>query len=267
MKCRRMLVWILAILLLGSISITAYAAGTNAQLHYVTDEAGLLTQEQKAELENRAAEISARYNLGVYIIVVENYRNYSNYSEIYDCCIDLYDRYQLGWGDDHAGTTLMLSMNGRDYALDFNSSRADYAFTESGRDQMENRFLSYFRSNDFYGGFREYLDCCEEYLEAAKSGNPVEYKTSKKDGLGIFSVIPGLIASLATGTAMAAPMRSAGTKHDANQYIVPGSLELRQQSDMFLHRTVSRRPRETNSGGSGSSHHSSGSHSGRSGKF
>ena len=51
--------------------------------------------------------------------------------------------------------------------------------------------------------------------------------------------------------------------------VIQGSLNLRRRSDMFLHRSVSRRPRQTESSGSsgGSHHYSSGSHSGRSGKF
>lgn len=264
-KLRKVCLCLMTVLLVFALSATAFAAGegTSAKLDYVTDAAGLLTSGQKAELEAKAGEISRRFGLGVYIIVVDDYRDYSGYRDIYDCCIDIYDSYQLGWGEDRAGTTLMLSMDERDYALDFNSSRADYAFTESGRDAMEERFLKYFRNNDFYGGFHEYLDCCEEYLLAAEKGKPVEIHT----GIGIFALIPGLIAALITGVCMTAPMRTAGEKREANQYAVPGSLQLRRQSDMFLHRTVTRRPRQTNSGGSGSTHHSSGSHSGRSGKF
>lgn len=267
-KLRKASLILLTVLLVFALSVTAFAAGegTSAQLDYVTDAAGLLTSGQKAELEAKAAEISRRFGLGVYIIVVDDYLDYSGYGDIYNCCIDIYDSYQLGWGEDRAGTTLMLSMNGRDYALDFNSSRADYAFTESGRDAMEERFLEYFRNNDFYGGFREYLDCCEEYLLAAENGKPVEIHT----GIGIFALIPGLIAAVITGAVLSAPMYSAGKKQEANQYVVAGSLQLHRQSDMFLHRTVTRRPRQTNSGGSGGSgsvHHSSGSHSGRSGKF
>ena len=84
------------------------------------------------------------------------------------------------------------------------------------------------------------------------------------------ALIPGAVAALLVGIFTIAPMHSAGVKQDADSYIVQGSLELRRRSDMFLHRSVSRRPRETQSSGNqsgGSHHYSSGSHSGRSGKF
>ena len=94
--------------------------------------------------------------------------------------------------------------------------------------------------------------------------------SADKDKLSpIFALIPGVIAALVVGIITCAPMRSAGVKRDADQYVIQGSLNLRRRSDMFLHRSVSRRPRQTQSSDSsgGSHHYSSGSHSGRSGKF
>lgn len=183
---------------------------------------------------------------------------------------------------------LLLSMEERDYNLDFYSSRANRIFTEAGRDQMEDRFLRYFRQDDFYGGFREYLSTCEEYLLAAQNGHPVgEGESSNAWGGGsaygdryyekekpspALALIPGGLAALLVGIFTSAPMRSARQKRDANQY-VQGRLNLRRRSDMFLNRTVTRSPRNTDSGGShgsGGSHshsYSSGGHSGRSGKF
>lgn len=282
MKTRRFVVCLLAVLVLVSLSVTAFAAqgDSNAKLAYVTDSCGLLTQDQTAALENRAKDISARFGFSIYILAVDDYSRYLQSGDIFDFSVDTYNRYDLGWGTDREGALLVLSMNDRDYCLHFNITR-NTAFTEAGRDWMESRFLSYFGNNDYYGGFAEYLDCCEEYLEAAVNGDPVgsnvEYNTEyiteeKSGGLGIFSAIPGAIAALFTGVAVKAPMRSAVRQTNANQYVTPGSLNLTQKSDQFLHRTVTRQPRQTNQnrssgGGSGSTHHVSGTHSGRSGKF
>lgn len=271
MKNRRFLGILLAVLLAASLAVTAFA--TEAQLDYVTDEAGLFTEAQREALEQRAAALSEQYEFGVYIVTLEDFKDYTNYSSIEKFAVSLYDEYKLGWGEDNAGVMLMLSMAERDYDLDFNSKRANTIFTEAGRDWMENRFLVYFRGNDFYSGFEEYLNTCQEYLEAAKNGQPVGQgmpSSADKEKLSpIFALIPGVIAALVAGIITCAPMHSAGVKRDADQYVVQGSLNLRRRSDMFLHRSVSRRPRQTQSSGSsgGSHHYSSGSHSGRSGKF
>lgn len=271
MKNRRFLGILLALLLASCLTVTAFAS--DAQLSHVTDQAGLFTDEQCQALEQRARAISEKYDFGVYIVTLEDFRDYTNSSNIEKFAVRFYDDYGLGYGEDRAGTMLMLSMAERDYDLDFNSKRANYIFTEAGRDWMENRFLVRFKGNDFYGGFTEYLNTCEEYLQAAQDGEPIGQGQPSSADEGKLSpaiaLIPGAIAALLAGIITCAPMRSARMKRDADQYVVRGSLNLRRRSDMFLHRSVSRRPRENqSSGNSGGSHHySSGSHSGRSGKF
>lgn len=275
MKRRYFAVLFALMLLVGCFAVSA--AATQAQLNYVTDEAGLFSASELTALENRAAEISEKYHFGVYIITLPDYRDYTTSSSVETCAMELYDDNDLGWDSDRAGAMLLLSMEERDYDLDFYSSRADRIFTEAGRDRMEDRFLRYFRQNDFYGGFREYLDTCEEYLLAAEEGHPVGEGESRYSGQDekaspALALIPGGLAALLVGIFTSAPMRSARQQRDANQY-VQGRLNLRRRSDMFLNRTVTRRPRNTDTGnshGSGGSHshsYSSGGHSGRSGKF
>ena len=269
MKNRRFFSLMLALLLSACFAVTAFAAPTD----HVTDEAGLFTDEQRQALEQRAAAISEEYDFGVYIVTLEDFQDYTNSSNIEKFAVRYYDDHEFGFGEDRGGTMLMLSMAQRDYDLDFNSKRANTIFTEAGRDWMENRFLLHFRGDDYYSGFSEYLNTCEEYLEAARDGEPVgQGMRSSADDQKLspaIALIPGAIAALLVGLLTSAPMHSAGVKRDADQYMVRGSLNLLRRSDMFLHRSVSRRPRQTqSSGGSGGSHHySSGSHSGRSGKF
>lgn len=274
MKNRRFLGFVTVLLLIACLTATAFASPTD----HVTDGAGLFTDAQRQALEQRAAAISAEYDFGVYIVTLEDFKDYTSSSNIEKFAVRYYDDNEFGFGDDRAGTMLMLSMAERDYDLDFNSKRADTIFTEAGRDWMENRFLLHFRGNDFYSGFNEYLNTCEEYLEAARNGEPVGQgmpsSADEEKPSPAIALIPGAIAALLVGILTSAPMHSAGIKRDADQYMVRGSLNLRRRSDMFLHRSVSRRLRQTQSSGShrshssgGSHHYSSGSHSGRSGKF
>lgn len=275
MKKRNLVSLILVLLIVNCFVISACAA-------HVTDDARLFSDQERAYLEQRAAEISEKYNFGVYIVTLDNYLNYHGSSNIEKFTMNYYDENGFGYGDDKAGTTLLLSMAERDYDLDFNSDRANEIFTYSGREQMKSRFLAYFRQNDFYGGFDEYLSTCEEYLQAAADGTPVGASDDVPDGywdnytdydnerLPLWiALIPGAIAAILAGVLTSIPMHSAKKKQDADVYRVPGSLDIRRRSDMFLHRSVTRTPRETeSSGSSGDSHnYSSGSHSGSSGKF
>ncbi len=283
MKTRRFLLWILALVLLLTVPMAAFAAAddSDAQLRYVTDASNLLTEEQEAALEARAQEISQEYEFSVYIIALDDYRVYSTQSDFWDASVEIYESYDLGWGEEKAGAFLMLSMQERDFCLHFNSDRADYAFTEAGRDKIEDRVVPYLRENDYYGGFNEYLNCCQEYLEAARNGSPIgegEHSRNESDPAVdtavniVFFCLPGLFAAAVTAVVLIVPMRSAGTKNQADDYAVPGSMRLNRQSDLFLRRTVTRTPRQkeqssASSGGSISTSHSTGSHSGRTGKF
>ena len=56
--------------------VPALAAGFDeAELYFVTDEAGLLSEQEWSDLEARAEEISLKYKCGVYIIAVDNFKN------------------------------------------------------------------------------------------------------------------------------------------------------------------------------------------------
>ncbi len=279
MKMRRFSLLLLALMLLVSLTVPAMAAegDSQAKLGHVSDTAGLLTADQKSALLSRANELSEEYSISIYIIAVQDYKKYSNQDNIEDACIDIFERYDLGWGENRDAATFLVSMEERDFNFDFNGDWAKFAFTQGGRDRLEDRVLPYLRENDYYGGFNEYLNVCQEFLEAASEGTPIgEGETSRNDAKGGFSILfflPGLFLAGVTAVVLVAPMHSAGIKTQADDYIVPGSMRLTRQSDHFLRRTVSRTPRQKesdhSSGGGGSVSHSysSGSHSGRSGKF
>lgn len=270
---RKLFVLSLLLVLLAALLVPAGAE----TLDNVTDDAGLLTGVQQQILESRAEEISGTYDLGIYVIAVDDFTRYSTKPEIYDAQVELFDHYGLGLGEDRAAAVFFISMETREFVFDFNGERAQYAFTEKGRDLMEDRVLPYIRDNDWYGAFNEFLDVCQEDLEAAQAGTPVGYgepsrNDSQEGGFSILFFVPGVLAAAVTGVVLVAPMRSAREKHQADDYAVPGSMQLTQKSDHFLRRTVTRTPRpkensSSSSGGSVSHSHSSGSHSGRSGRF
>lgn len=282
MQFKRIFGLALAAMLFFLLPVTAFATqdDSSAQLAYVTDTANLLTDDQQMALETRAEELSREYEFSIYIIAVTNYRNYSYETDFWDANVDIYKTYDLGWGSDKAGASLMVSTDERDFCLHFNSDRADYVFSEAGRDAIEDRIISYLRENDYYGAFNEYLNACQEYLEAAANGTPVaagqgsRNDAQQKRGFSLMFFLPGIFLAGVTAVVLVAPMRSAGVKSQADDYTVPGSMRLTRQSDHFLRRTVSRRPRQTENrpaqgggGGSFTTSHSSGSHSGRTGKY
>ena len=244
------------------VSVTA-AEQTGAQLRYVTDAAGLLSESENALLEKMAESVSQKYGIGVYIVTVEDYRDFHS-EGVYKATYTIYHQYTMGEGPNRDGIMLLLSMDDRDWAMFCYGSRCEYAFNSYGQEKLEKVFLDNFGENDWCGGFKDYIKECSVYLKKAASGKPVQASLF----IPILIVIGlSLLAAAVIVAVIWQKMENVSKKATANSYVVAG-LQLTEQTDHFTHKTTSSRKIERNSSGGGSSHsESGGGGSGRSGKF
>lgn len=101
------LVLLAAALLLFSLPVRA-SDFEDDSLYFVTDEAGLLTDEEWTALETRAEELSTEYACGIYVITVDDFRNYTTDEDVYEAAKSLYQEYRLGYGEEQSGTMRSL---------------------------------------------------------------------------------------------------------------------------------------------------------------
>ena len=267
MKKRVLLLALCLVLLCGVLPLRASADNWA----YVTDLAGLLSDDQLTALENQAAQVSETYQCGVYILTVDDYQNYFDGS-VYEFAKAIYREYDLGWGAGKDGELLVLSMADRDYALIAYGDFGNYAITDYGNSQLVNGFLDNFRSNDWYGGFADYVSMSGSFLRQARNGNPVDVSRSDSGpGFGTFLVILA-IACLISGVIclkMKGKLKTAVEKSEATAYIANNGVLLTTQLDQFTHTTVERVALNDDSdrGGGGGTTVDSGGFSGSSGKF
>ena len=274
MKKRFVLAMILCITLCLAFGGAAYASSGGNSLGYVNDAVGLLSLEEQQELETTAAQLAERYGCGVYVIIVDDYTDYTNGS-IEDFSEAMYDYYGLGLGDDRNCLLLSLSMSERDYDLDAHGSIGNYAFTDYGKKTLANEFIDDFRYDNWFDGFRDYMSTAGQYLEAAENGTPVDdYSDDEVDpavsageDILFIVVIPCLI-SLAVCGIFAAQMKTARRQTGARGYISHGGVDMRVTQDQFLYHTETRQPipQNDNNSGGGTTVNSAG-HSHSSGKF
>ena len=267
MKKKSILSLLMALCLVLSLGGAALASG-EMTLPYVTDAAGLLTQEEVLALEEQAEQIAEDYGCAPYILVVENFRDYEDTYDAFEAGMNLYERWELGYGPEKNGLLLMLSMAERDYALVTYGSVSHRAFTDYGQDYLCEQFLDNFRNDDWAGGFRDYLDTGAWLLEQAKNGTPYDVDTAPKGFNPLIIVIP-LALALAVCLALTAQMKTANRKTEARDYMVPNGVEMRVVQDFFTHRTVTRQviQQNENKGGGGGTTVNSRGFSGKSGKF
>ena len=257
---------IVLLALMLALAIPAQAA----QLDNITDSAMLLDESQWQQLEQQAREISQQYGVGVYVITVDDYRNYTN-GDIYNAADAFYFDYDLGLGDDRDGILLLLSMAERDYLLIAYGGQAKYAFNESGREKLVDYFLDDFGSDYWYEGFADYLTWSEDYLAQAKNGTPysagnLPMSAEERDQaisirVAAIFLVPLLIAGVYVAI-LNGKMKSVAAAEEAYSYR-SGNLQLYREHDHFAYTTTVRRKIEKES----SSRSSSGGGSGTSGKF
>lgn len=280
MKKKLFVSLLLCLCLVTALSFSAFA---DAQLDYVTDAEGIISQEALAALNSNAAQISQYYGCGVYIVVVDDYRNFVN-GDIGYFSETIYKSYDLGEGDGKNGILLSLSMNDRDYDLCAYGDFANYAFTDYGKEQLADSFLDNFRRNDWEGGFNDYIANSGWLLEKAKAGEPYDtvvydqptYTEPQRGIDPIESILMLLIPCGAAGVSvsrMKSKMKTARKQTQAYGYIGEGGASLSVSHDQFLNSTetrqVIRQTQRTGGGGGhmGGTHVNSGGFSHHSGKF
>ena len=256
---RKYLTMTLSLLVSLLLTICASAAGPAA---YVTDDAGILTVEERNALEQMAKKTSEAYDFGVYIMTVENFRQFTLSDDVFDGAVALYQKHDLGMGDEDKGVLLLLSMAERDFSLITYSSYGEFLFDESTREDMTTVFLDDFGQNDWYTGFADYVDACDVILLEG----PETVQTTIYGYIGFILLFPAIIAFIVIRI-LGAKMKSVAFATQAAAYAGDG-LILTDSHDLFTHSTESRRKRQSeSSGSSGTRSKSSGGFSGTSGKF
>ena len=263
------------ILLLALLCLAIPAMAENR----VIDNANLLSSKEESALESTIQKIADEYQMDV-VILLEN--SISKAPRYY--AADFYDYGGYGYGDSHDGILFLLNMGERDY-FTLTTGRAISAITDYGREQMEERFVPYLSSGNYYLALTLYLDMAEDLFAQAQSGRPYDvgnplyvdesgnfYAPSALEMANqVFPIvlIIALVAALITVFIMKGQMKTIWRKAGAASYVKEGSFQLTRQQDIYLYTTTRRRKIETNSsGGSSTFRGSSGrSHGGGGGKF
>lgn len=248
--------WAAALFLALALSGTAQAE--ERRLNQVTDAAGLLAAGEVEALERRAQALSAAYGLGLYIIVVDDYRAYSR-GDIGEAAERIYEANALGEGAAGEALLLLLSMRERDYSLKAFGPFSSRLFTADSCERLASFFLPLLAQDRWAEGFEEYLKRSGEIVAALQGGQTPA--AGSDDGfwlrLAVILLVPLAIASLYI-MALTSKMKSVAIASRASGY-VSGQLSLSGQSDRYSHSTEIRRRIERPSsegqsfGGSGGS--------------
>ena len=263
----------------------AFAAGTDLRrvpagerLARFTDDAGLLTPPQAAELTAKLDRISERHHFDTVVAVVPSLG--SGFGRGRDARIyaaDFFEQNGFGFGGDLHGAILLLATGDRDFA--FAASGFGFkAFTPAGQEYLVKLFLPHLQSNNYLEAFMAYADAVDDFLTKAKTSGPydsgnIPLTAGERAEFRLYAVVGSLglafLIALLVTVMWVKQLTTVHKENFANAYIREGSMVVSVQQDIFLYSRVYSVKRAQNpSTGSGSFGSSSGGvFTGRSGKY
>lgn len=233
---KKLIVLILALLLLA---VPVCGSGS-----LVNDGEGLLTGDERAELEQYYAQCADTYGFTPIVVTTDSFGGRS--AEAY--AGDFYDSH--GYSQD--GILYLVSLTeGEWYIL---TNGACYSRIPDGVSQnMGDTLVDYLRDGDYYDAFAAFPELAEQAFRAG-ADQPVSGKKNYGKTIAISMAVGLLIGGIAAGI-MAAKMKTVAMKRDAADYVRAGSMRLHRSRDIFLYSHVTRtaKPKSSSSGGSGGS--------------
>ncbi len=256
-KNQRITISFVVVLLLLLISPLFAYAEQGETLGYVTDAAGILTEDEIAKLSAKAEEISVENDVGVYIVTVYDHTEFGS-NDVFDVATHIYSYYNLGFGEEQNGIMLLLSMKERDFALIRYGDGTRKIFDDDAMYAIEEEFLYDFGNNYWYYGFDTFL-------------YETSYRLNTWWSMPVFiSLFLGIGLAFFVAFGFKLQLKSVAKKHSASGYVPSeGGVELTVKEDTYTHTTTTRAKiaSSSSSRSGGSSSRSGGGFSGRSGKF
>ena len=245
--------------------------GFTGKYPHIMDTAKLLSKEDVSSLEEKLSKISEQQKLEIVVVTTQDSEGF----EVSDYAERIFSTCDYGYGETKDGILLLLSMKERDWYI----ATHGYGKTVLSDRQVESvgkKIVPALSAGNYANAFSSFADECNNYIEAAKSGN-ADY-----DSDGNYSRTPlpitalpicfgiGLIIALIIVGIMKKKLKTAVRQKEANNYVKDGSFRVTESYDQFLYSNVTqtRISRDNNdSYDSGSSSSSDSSFGGGGGKF
>ncbi len=230
---KRLFSAILVLMLLLSMAVSVSAA-TDA---FVYDEAGLLTEAERADLANRLAQLSDTYNAQIVVVTIPSAEGNDP-----DAIVEyFYDNMGFGYGEGLDGVLLLVCMDPREYRI-LSNGYCGTAINTGAIDDIGNSIVNDLTDGDYADAFDSFADKCEYYLDGYLNGFPFDFGIS----IGIALLI-GVLVGQIVGKILKGQLKTVRREHRAQNYVKSGSLKLTEQSDTFLYRDVKKIKKDTDS--------------------
>ena len=233
-------------------------AEENQTTDWVFDEYGLLSGEEKEELNQELADIYEEYEYDAILLISQDIES----DDARQYAAKFMQDNEIGYGDTHEGMCIFNQPDKRNITIVFRGDTQN-DFTETIQDLMLDNCQEKLKEGDMIGGYKSLISNLKKGLARVTQGKKIRPLDVSDSSLPEEALI-WLIISFAV---MAIPtlimtlfqvhkMKTRVPQPNANAYEGEGGLRLTEERDMFLYSTVSRtekpKDKDNDSGSSGS---------------
>ncbi len=226
-------------------SLVTVSAGSNPVL---ADNAELFTDMEKQSLVNKLEEIYDEHDFSV-ILITDHYYSYPQDT------LEEYLEENPYMDSDFEGVVFGQDVELREYfTIGFGYGQT--VITDEALDAIDDTIVPYFKNDEYYEGYYEYLNLIEIFVEAADSGVTYSGPPSSFDDwipAILIGLIVGIVVAFVVTGVMKSAMNTARKKEEASSYLKEETFNLTQSYDNFLYDTVTRtaKPKNNSSSSSG----------------
>lgn len=206
----------------------------------LVDDAGLLSDEEEAELRSYLGEVSILADMDVAVITTD----YTGGVSIETYVADYYDSHD--YAEDCS--IFAIDMGSRSWFM-YGTGYASTVYTDYGIDYVWEQMYPDIAEGRYYNAFRTYGKLSVMLHDEAVSGTPYDYVEEQPVTARrrfpwvsrlIFSLIVGVIVAWRMTRSMKKQLAAPSMQAGAADYVDRGSLALTQSQDLFLYKNVSR---------------------------
>ncbi|WP_434310131.1 TPM domain-containing protein [Hominifimenecus sp. rT4P-3] len=231
-----------------------FCCGFDSAQQKVYDDAGLLTEEERDELQKEAVKLAPKIRMDVILVTTADTQGMSasDYNEYF------YNTHSFGYEEpEGSGVQFLIDMEHREFFV-LTAGIADRQYSDSEIEKIYDQITPSMKDGDYAEACRKFLEGASQYAD--------HRITPDAEGIGRAFISSAVVSAVIVLIMAKVSKRKMG--NTAKRSYRGTSLYMREQKDEFTHTTVVRKPVPKTSGTSGGRSGGGGGHSsggGRSG--
>lgn len=208
-------------------------------LRFVNDDAHLLTEDERKELNDTLTEIGNRQGLDIAILTTKD----TGGKAILDYAMTMYEALNYGQGKNKDGILLVVNMETRKFWM-ATRGYGITAFTDAGISYISEKLGPSLKKEKYMKAFTTYASLCDKFVEKAHSGKPYDVGHMPFKWLPWYcvpiSIVCGLVAAFFVVSSKRDELHSVAFEDKAHNYMKKNTLKMKESHDYFLYHTVTR---------------------------